>query len=98
LFFFFLHGISCPFVPHTQKKNCNKELVDRKIAASHQAELAILLLILYPSLPEVDPAYAQILTIYVCAVESAQIFHFVFPILECDLSSDHPSENLAKSF
>jgi hypothetical protein len=67
-------------VPHTKKnKNCNKELVDRKIAASHQAELAILLLILHSSLPKVDPAYARIWTI--CAVESAQIFHFVFPIL-----------------
>jgi hypothetical protein len=67
-------------VPHAKtKKNCNKELVDRKIAASHQAELAVLLLILHPSLPKVDPAYARILTI--CAVESSQIFHFVFPIL-----------------
>jgi hypothetical protein len=52
---------------------------ERKIAAGHQAELAILLLFLHPSLPEVDPAYAQILTI--CAVESDQISHFVFPIL-----------------
>jgi hypothetical protein len=52
---------------------------DRKIAAGHQAELAILLLFLHPSLPEVDPAYTRILTI--CAIESAQDFHFVFPIL-----------------